>query len=244
MNPFHFCTRAQLSRRTVLRGIGVALALPLLDAMRPAFAKEPTGAAAAPRRFVGICATLGFHRPFLEPTAAGRGYEPTPYLLKMKDHLDRLTVFSGMAHQDQNGGNGHSTENTFLTAAKHPGLVGFRNTISVDQVMAAHLGPTTRVPYLALSTGGGSLSWTASGVQIPGESSAAKVFSRLFIQGTPAEIASQKRGLERGHSILDTVGGEVANVSSAPPRLKRRPRKSIAEATVRSAETVMVLGFS
>jgi hypothetical protein len=209
MNPFsNICTRTHLSRRTVLRGIGVALALPLLDAMRPAFVKEPAGAA-APRRFVGICTTLGIHRPFLEPATAGRGYAPTPYLLKLKDHLDRLTVFSGMAHQDQNGGNGHTTENTFLTAAKHPGLVGFRNTISVDQAMAAHLGPVTRVPYLALGTGGASLSWTAGGVQIPVENSAARVFARLFLQGTPAEIAAQKRGLERGRSVLDTVGAQA-----------------------------------
>jgi hypothetical protein len=208
MNPFHYCTGTHLFRRTMLRGLGVALALPLLDAMRPAFAKEPTGAA-APKRFVAICTTLGIHRPFLEPATAGRGYEPTPYLLQMKDHLDKLTVISGVSHTEQNGGNGHSTENTWLTSAKHPGLVGFKNTISLDQVMAAHLGPTTRVPYLALSTGSSSLSWTSGGVQIPGEGSPSKVFAKLFIQGTPAEVAAQKRSLDRGRSVLDTVGGQA-----------------------------------
>ncbi len=208
MNPFHFCTGTHLSRRTMLRGLGVALALPLLDAMRPAFAKEPAGAV-APKRFVAICTTLGVHRPFLEPATAGRGYVPTPYLLQMKDHLDKLTVLSGVCHPDQNGGNGHSTENTWLTSARHPGLVGFKNTISLDQVMAAHLGPTTRVPYLALSTGSSSLSWTSGGVQIPGDGSPSKVFSRLFLQGTPAEIVTQKRSLERGRSVLDTVNGQA-----------------------------------
>ena len=203
-----FITRTHLSRRTVLRGLGVALALPLLDAMRPAFSAEPA-AAAAPRRFVGICTTLGIHRPFLEPTAAGRGYAPTPYLELLKPHLDRVTVLSGVCHPDQNGGNGHSTENTWLTSARHPGLIGFRNTISLDQVMAAHLGQATRVPYLALATGSASMSWTAGGVQIPGEGSPAKLFARLFLQGTPAEIAAQKRGLERGRSVLDTVGGQA-----------------------------------
>ena len=204
----NFCPRTHLSRRTVLRGIGVALALPLLDAMRPAFAKEPA-AAAAPKRFVAICTTLGVHRPFLEPATAGKGYAPTPYLLQMKDHLDKLTVLSGVCHQDQNGGNGHSTENTWLTSARHPGLVGFKNTISLDQEMAARLGPVTRVPYLALSTGNSSLSWTSSGVQIPGDGSPSKVFSRLFLQGTPAEITAQKRSLERGRSVLDTVNGQA-----------------------------------
>lgn len=204
----NICTGTRLSRRTVLRGLGIALALPLLDAMRPAFAKEPTGAG-APRRFVAICTNLGIHRPFLEPATAGRGYEPTPYLMQMKDHLDKLTVLSGVCHPDQNGGNGHSTENTWLTSARHPGLVGFRNTISVDQALAAHLGPVTRVPYLALSTGNSSLSWTSSGVQIPGEGSPAKVFNRLFVQGTPAEITAQKRSLERGRSVLDTVNTQA-----------------------------------
>jgi hypothetical protein len=132
----------------------------------------------------------------------------------MKDHLDRLTVMSGVCHPDQNGGNGHSTENTWLTAAKHPGLVGFRNTISLDQVMAAHLGPVTRVPYLALTTGGSSLSWTSSGVQIPGEGSPAKLYARLFLQGTPAEVLTQKRGLERGQSVLDTVNGQARTLKT------------------------------
>ncbi len=210
MTPIRSCSPIRLHRRTMLRGLGVALALPWLEAMRPLAAVEPAGGdPAAPRRFVAICSTLGFHRPFLEPTSAGRGYEPTPYLVKMKDHLDRLTVMSGVCHPDQNGGNGHSTENTWLTSAKHPGLVGFRNTVSLDQVMAAHLGPVTRVPYPALASVGPSLSWTASGVQIPGESSPAKLYARLFLQGTPAEVLTQKRGLERGQSVLDTINGQA-----------------------------------
>jgi hypothetical protein len=192
----------------MLRGLGVALALPLFDAMRPAFAKEPA-TTKAPQRFVAICTTLGIHQPCLVPSTAGRDYALTPYLSLLKENLDRLTVFSGISHPEQNGGNGHTTENTWLTSAAHPGLVGFRNTISVDQVMAAKLGPTTRVPYLALSTGGNSMSWTSSGVQIPGESSPAKVFARLFMQGTPAELATQRRGMERGHSVLDTINGQA-----------------------------------
>src|SRR5580658_8816366 len=108
MTPARSCTPIRLHRRTMLRGLGVALALPWLEAMRPLAALEPgSGDPASPRRFVAICSTLGFHRPFLEPTSSGRGYEPTPYLAKMKDHLDRLTVMSGVCHPDQNGGNGH-----------------------------------------------------------------------------------------------------------------------------------------
>lgn len=204
----NICTGTHLSRRTLLRGLGVALALPLLDAMRPAFAREPA-AGTGPKRFVAICSTLGFHLPNLVPAKTGRDHPTTRYLTPLEAHRGRYTVLSGLSHAEQNGANGHSSDQTWLTAAKHPGLVGFRNSISVDQVMAAQLGPATRVPYLACSTGGGSMSWTAGGVEIPGDNSPARLFARLFIQGTPEEVQAQKRSLQRGRSVLDTIAGQA-----------------------------------
>ena len=94
---------------------------------------------------------------------------------------------------------------TWLTSAPRPGLAGFKNTISLDQLMASHLGAATRVPYLCLSNDGGSLSWTANGINIPAQNSPSKVFTALFLDGTPQEVAEQVRGLQRGRSILDTV---------------------------------------
>jgi hypothetical protein len=203
-----FAARRHLSRRTFLRGSGAALALPLLDAMTPAFTRA-ADRPAAPRRLVAVCATLGFHTPFLVPTATGPGYALTPYLEALKDHRDRLTVFSGLSHPDQGGANGHSSELTWLTAARRPGLAGFRNTVSLDQVVAERVGPQTRFPYLALTTSSESLSWTANGVPIPGEASPARLFQQLFVTGTPAEVRAQVRGLARGRSILETVAGEA-----------------------------------
>src|SRR5215210_5246346 len=88
-----FLTRKPISRRAFLHGSGVALGLPLLDAMTPAFARA--AAAEPPRRFVAVCATLGFHTPFLFPTESGADYALTPYLEALKEHRNDLTVFSG-----------------------------------------------------------------------------------------------------------------------------------------------------
>lgn len=204
----HIATRAHLSRRTFLKGLGISLSLPMLEAMTPAFTRA-AAIPAVPRRFIGISSGLGFHAPYFFPKESGREYTPSPYLEVLKDLRNDYTVFSGVSHPEQSGANGHSSSLTWLTSAKRPGLAGFRNTISLDQMISAKVGTQTRFPYLALTNGGGSLSWTDSGVQIPGEASPAKVFSQLFLEGTPEQIAEQTAGLQRGRSILDTVRGEA-----------------------------------
>ena len=191
-----------LSRRHFLRGVGAGVALPLLTAMRPAIGAV---SGQSPPRTIAICGGLGFHAPFLFPERTGSEYELTPYLEKLKDHRGDFTLFSGLSHPNQNGNNGHASSMTWLTSAQRPGLAGFKNTISLDQQIAAHLGGATRFPYLCLSNGNGSLSWTAGGVNIPADSSPAKVFAKLFVNGSPEEVDAQMRDLQRGRSILDTV---------------------------------------
>lgn len=199
-----------MSRRRFLRGTGAALlGLPLLDAMAPRSGLAHAAEQSSPRRFVAACATLGFHVPFLNPTQGGRDYELTPYLQQLKAHRRDFTVFSGLSHPEQQGNNGHASELTWLTAAHRPGLAGFRNTVSLDQLIAERIGIETRFPYLALSTSGRSMSWTSSGVEIPGETSATRLFKSLFIEGTTQEVATEMRQLQRGRSILDTVLGEA-----------------------------------
>lgn len=192
-----------LSRRTFLRGSGVAMALPMLSAMRPAIG---TGSDASTPRFVAICAGLGFHGPFLFPEREGEIDGGTPYLEKLAEHQRDMTLFAGLSHPNQNGNNGHASSMTWLTSAQRPGLAGFKNTISLDQQIASHLGGVTRLPYLCLSNNGNdSLSWTSSGVNIPAESSPSKIFKNLFVDGSKDEVASQVRDLQRGRSILDTI---------------------------------------
>ncbi|MFT5522636.1 MAG: hypothetical protein ACI9G1_002459 [Pirellulaceae bacterium] len=212
MHAPHISTRPSLSRRHFLRGTGACLALPFLEAMLPTFrspvaeAAEATGGA---RRFVAMNAPLGFHVPHLIPATAGTNYSLTPYLKEIGSHRQDFTVFSGLSHPNQNGNNGHASEMSWLTSAQRPGLAGFKNTISLDQLIARQLAGVTRLPYLALTTQGSSLSWTANGVQIPAERSPAKLFKTLFVDGTKAEVAKELRELRRGRSILDTVSGDA-----------------------------------
>jgi Protein of unknown function (DUF1552) len=219
MNAPHVSDRPSLSRRAFLRGAGVCLSLPLLDAMTPAFGSvvipvahlRPGG---KPRRFLGICNNLGLLPEQFYPTTNGRNYVPSPYLELLKAQRDQFTVFSGVSHPEVDGG--HPADNCFLTAAPHPGSAGFKNTISLDQYIGERIGHLTRFPSLTLGVnvqqGVRSLSWTGSGVLIPCEEKAADVFARMFLQGTQAETEAQVRKLDTGRSILDAVGGQVKSL--------------------------------
>ena len=203
-----------ISRRTILRGAGVAMALPLLEAMTPASARAAT--TPVPRRFLGICNNLGLlpDKFFPSPDSTGAGYQLSPYLEHLADHRDDFTVFSGVMHPDVDAG--HPADNCFLTAAPHPGNGGFRNTISLDQFAAERLGNQTRFPSLTLgvnvSQGQRSLSWTRGGVLIPSEEKASAVFQRMFITGTKDEVAAQTRRLALGQSIMDTVADQTKSL--------------------------------
>lgn len=192
-----------ISRRTVIRSLGVGLTLPMLDAMLPACATEKT--LAEPQRLIAIQTNQGILPKYFFPQGAGRDYKASPYLQILDRFRDRMTVFSGVSHPEVDGG--HRAEQCFLTAAPHPGLGGFRNSISVDQYAAERIGHLTRFPSLALSVGTKrSLSYTQSGVQIPGEESPSQLFRKLFIQGSKQEVEAQVAKLRHGRSILDSVG--------------------------------------
>lgn len=208
------CVRPPLSRRQFLRGTGVALALPWLDAMLPAAARAGTPAAkpaARPRRLLGICNNLGLLPEFFFPQGKGASYVASQYLERLAAQRDDFTVFSGVSHPGVDGG--HPSDVCFLTAAPHPGTSGFRNTLSLDQYIGERIGHLTRFPSLTLGVnvkqGVRSLSWTASGVMIPCEERPSEVFNRLFLQGSPAEVAEQMRQLDRGRSILDAVQAQA-----------------------------------
>ena len=227
-------TPDRLSRRHFLRGAGAGVALPLLGAMTPVMGSK--SAATKPvRRFVAICGGLGFHTPLLFPEKAGRDYKLTPYLARLKDHRKNFTVFSGLSHPQQNGNNGHASSLTWLTSAQRPGLAGFKNTISLDQRIANHLGGATRLPYLCLANDGGSLAWTSNGINIPSQSSPAKLFRTMFIDGSKQEVTEQLKDLRRGRSILDTVRGDAKKLDRS---LGTRDRQKLEEyfAAIRDLE--------
>ncbi|NLG76372.1 MAG: DUF1552 domain-containing protein [Xanthomonadaceae bacterium] len=210
--PF-ITTREPVSRRRFLQGVGVAMSLPLLEAMLPRTARaassSPLAPGAAPRRMLGICNNLGLLPDQFFPTGSGRDYVASPYLKLLEAHRNDFTVISGVSHPNVDGG--HPSDISFLTAAPHPASSSFRNTISLDQFIAERIGTLTRFPSLTLSVNGAarSLSWTGTGVAIPPEERASEVFNQLFLQGTPEEVEAQVRRLDTGRSILDTVSEQA-----------------------------------
>src|SRR6478609_6366243 len=163
-----------LHRRTFLRAAGVAMALPVLDALGP---KRVHGAEIVPRRMVFINTPLGLHPEFFFPETAGRDYKLSPYLEVLKDFRDDFTVISGLSHPDV--GPSHDSNLSFLTAAPHPERrAGFKNSISLDQYAAEHLYGQTRFPTLTLSCEGAGLSWTKSGAPVPTDDWPSHVFAK------------------------------------------------------------------
>lgn len=208
----------KLHRRTFIRTTGVSLALPWLNV----FADDTTKGASVvssdkqpPRRMICICAPLGLHPDNFFPTQSGKNYALSPYLDILKDYRDEFTVVSGLAHAGMGSSFAHQASASFLTGAPGAGRPGFRNTISLDQFAADHIGTQTRFPSLALSgEGSGGLSWTRSGALIAADNSPSRVFARLFLEGKAEDVQEQIRRLEDGRSILDDVSDQAKSLRS------------------------------
>ena len=219
--------RKVIDRRAFLRASGVAMALPFLDAMKPCVhaADKLSAAAASPHRMVILMNSLSLLPQHFFPKTAGPDYESTPYLDLLSAHRSQMTIMSGVSLPEVDGG--HGSLPCFLTGAPHPGSAGFRNTVSVDIVAAEAIGHKTRFPFLPImispSNGGPErgepMSFTSAGVPIPGETKAARLFQRMFLQGNKAEVQAQIVRLQEERSILDMLMGRVkklnANVSTA-----------------------------
>jgi hypothetical protein len=200
----NFITQRHLSRRALLKQGGIALALPWLESMQSAFAATPV----QPKRFVCVLNYFSFHAPNFFPKEAGAAYTPSPYLDLIKEHRDDFTVISGLNHPEVR--DGHNSDKSFLTGTPHPGSPSFRNGISLDQLIAEKIGSQTRFASIAMAQGSGtSFSYSRSGVAIPAESSVTRMFAKLFINGTPAEVQTEVERVRQGRSILDRVGAEA-----------------------------------
>jgi len=202
-------TGKALDRRTLLRAAGVSLALPVLEAMTPAFAAEKPSPFA--KRFVGVSLSLGLHSPFLVPQGEGTGYVPSPYLKGIQDIREDFTVVSGVSHPGVTGG--HNAEGSIFSACPNSRGNTSRNTISLDQLMANRLGHETRFPSLVLNTNSSSSpSYTENGSMIPAENNAMRLFTRLFVDDSPGERRRQAELIRRGRSVMDVVAGEASRL--------------------------------
>ncbi len=224
MKAPYVITRAPLSRRAFLRGSGIALTLPFLDAMRPAFGAAAAAAAstsATPRRMVCIETNMGILPQFFFPEQPGKDYATSPYLERLAAHRAQMTVLSGVSHPGVTGA--HAAEKCFLTGTPHPERGGFRNGVSLDQFAAEQIGNRTRHPslVLAMSNEGATLSYTRSGAPIPAEKSPKKLFQRLFVQGNPKEVAANVEALQQGRSLLDFVGDQSKRLNRSLSKADR-----------------------
>lgn len=204
----HISTRRALSRRAVLKQAGIALSLPFLDAMLPAFGAS---APVVPKRFVGVSLSLGLHGPHLVPKDKGFGYTPSPYLGALQDLRDDFTVVSGASHPGVKGG--HAAEASIFSACPMDRDSIRKNTISLDQLMAKHLGHHTRFPSLVLNTSKDqSPSYTENGSMVPALSDPRALFAQLFVEDTPEAKKRQVQINEQGQSVLDIVRMETKSL--------------------------------
>jgi hypothetical protein len=204
--------RWQVNRRQMLRGAGVALALPLLDSL-----PKPAGAAdrpapTKPKRSVFLYIPNGVNTLTWQIEKAGAEYDFTKPLKSLEKHRADITPISGLHHPNVLGKH-HNCDKVWLTGADVPGDGGaFRNTISADQLMAEVQGPSTRFASLELAIEGHSLAWSRDGIQIPAERDPRNVFNMLFGVERESKSAIARRLSRRG-SILDVIADDAQRVS-------------------------------
>jgi hypothetical protein len=227
-------TKAHLSRRTVLRGLGVSLALPLLDSMVPAFTALAQTAAAPIRRLGVFYVPNGMSMPYWWPKAEGPLKELPPTLQSLAAHKDKVLLCGGLADEAANlvkGGGDHArSAGTFLTCVPFKITAGadVYASVSMDQIAAAELSKQTQLASLELGIesnamlgacdGGAScaytntIAWRTPTTPLPIENDPRAVFERLF--GTTGSTDPQARlaRMKRDRSILDFVGNEVENL--------------------------------
>jgi hypothetical protein len=228
-----------LSRRTVLKGLGTALTLPLFDAVLPLRARaEATALATLPRRLAFVYVPNGVHLPNWSPTTTGRDFELPPTLAPLAAHREQVTVFSGLA-QDKGRANGDGAGDharalsSFLTGCQAYKTNGanIHIGVSADQVAAQQVGHRTRFASLELGVDRGAqsgncdsgyscayssnMAWRSATSPLPKEVDPRLVFERLF-GARPSTETEQARANRQQYqkSILDFVREDASRLKS------------------------------
>ena len=215
-----------LPRRTVLRGLGATVALPLLDAMHPAFTLRGRAAPGPVARFQAFYVPNGMAIPYWKPKGEGTGYELSPILGPLAAFKDQMIVLSGLnaswnyIHAGASG--------SFLTGTTRGGTneIEIIADVSMDQLLARHFQDETQVPSLQLSldppnnagacTGNLScvythtLSWRSPTLPLPTESNPRAVFETLFGDSGTTDRKARAARLRQHKSLLDSVGDKLA----------------------------------
>jgi len=221
-------TKKALPRRTFLRGMGAAVALPLLDAMVPAMTAQSVTAANPVRRLGFIYVPMGAHIAAWTPPGSDTLTELSPSLRSLAPVVDYITVLTNMELKNAYPGT-HATSNAaFLSAAqaKWTESSDYYLGTTVDQVAAKQLGRETRLPSLELAmdlltTVGqcdngyacvyqNNLSWSSPTTPLPADAHPRVVFERLFGDGGSA--ADRRADLRDNASLLDWVRNDISRL--------------------------------
>jgi hypothetical protein len=236
-------TKKHLSRRTVLRGAGVALALPLLDAMVPAFAGKLSAATKRPRRFVAVYAGNGMNMPQWNPPMESKLTLST-ILQPLQNVYDQTIVLTGLHSNPvdlvQDGGIHPRCQTAWLTAtlAKKADY-NLQAGTSADQLAAQAIGTDTQLMSLELAIesaeglsgncafGYGcaynnTIAWKTPEIPLPMEDNPRAAFERLFGASDSTDREVRLAQIQKNRSILDSVLGTV---SSIQPKLSKDDRR-------------------
>ena len=227
-------TKTHLSRRTVLRGLGATLALPLLDAMVPALTAAGKTAAAPVRRLGVFYVPNGMSMPYWFPKTVGPINELPATLQSLNELKDRVLLMGGLADEPANlvkGGGDHArSAGTFLTGVpfKFTSGADVFGSVSMDQIVATEMAKETQLASLELgiesnamigSCDGGSscaytntIAWRNPTTPLPIENDPRAVFERLFGTSGSTDKAARLARIKRDRSILDFVGSEAASL--------------------------------
>jgi hypothetical protein len=228
-------TKQHLARRTFLRGLGTAVALPFLDAMSPALAGPVRNPAAPVARMAFLYVPNGIIMKDWTPAADGRAYELTRTLSPLAKYRDDLLVLSSLDHYNGNslgdGAGDHARAGATWLTGVHPKKtegVDIHAGISVDQIAAKAIGQQTVLPSLELGLEDGRLvggcdsgyscaysntiSWSSPNTPVPSENNPRAVFERLFGDGETTDAAARARMAKQDRSILDFVREDAARL--------------------------------
>ena len=239
-------THKHLPRRTFVKGMGVAIGLPILDAMTPAFART-SRAATAPVRLAFVYVPNGIVMKDWRPKVVGKGFELTRILKPLESLREELFVLSGLDERNGNalgdGAGDHARAGAvFLTGVHCKKTEGadIHNAVSADQIAAHELGSKTRFPSIELGcedsrTVGNcdsgyscaytnSISWRGQATPMPPELNPRMVFERLF--GTTdfsLDVETRARRAQYRKTILDFVRDDTQRLAGklgSPDRRK------------------------
>jgi hypothetical protein len=219
-----FITRKAISRRTMLRGIGTTLALPLLDGMVPAFTAVAKTAAKPVMRFSALYVPMGMVMENWTPKTVGAGFELTPIMQPLSPFKKQLTVVSGL----DNAGIGHpGAASAFLTDVRARGGANINAGVSMDQLVAQQIGRDNKLPSLELGLESlamvgdceasncgylTTLAYSTPTTPLPAETNPREVFERLFGDAESTTPEARRARIESNRSLLDSVTGDVADL--------------------------------